>query len=398
MKLQSVNNLENKKQRFFVRVDYNVPLKNGVIVNDFKIKQSLKTIDYILSHGGKVILATHLGRPKLETNNHVDPSLSTKIIQEWLEKTGYTVDYEPDLLKAKMRSYEHPSHLLLLENLRFFKGEKARDKDFANLLADLADSYVNEAFSMIHRIDTSMVLLPEQFLPECRSIGFNVETELAGLAQLKESPKQPFLLILGGIKAKEKLSLLENIMIKSEKNRPNKIMIGGGLAQAFFRAQGINAGIKIIDDEAIENARQLIAHYKNSILLPTDALVKHDNAFKTCLITEIPDNAQFVDIGPLTIAAFTQKIKHAQSIFSGGTMGMYETDGCQNGTRSVIEAITTNNSAYSVVGGGDAVAAAQIFDYHNNINFLSTGGGATLAYLGVEDDKDLPSLKILRQS
>lgn len=396
MKLQSVKNLDCKKKRIFVRVDYNIPLKDHQITNDFKITQSLKTIDHIIDHGGKVILATHIGRPKLDGPNYFDQARSTKIIQQWLEQHGYTVDYEPDLLIAKTRSFEHFSHLLLLENLRFFKGEKNHDNDFAAMLANVADAYVNEAFGMIHRTDTSMVLLPKQFLPERRSIGFHLEKELTGLAPLKESPKHPFIVILGGIKAKDKLSLLKNLIAKTERNRPDRVLIGGGLAQAFFRAQGLNAGTLIIDDEAIQSAHELLAHHQHSIMLPQDAIVKHNDTLTTCLVANIPHDAQFVDIGPLSRIAFTQEIGRAQSIFAGGTMGMYESAGCEEGTQSIIEAIA-NSSAYSVVGGGDAVAAAQTFDHHGRISFLSTGGGATLAYLGIQNDHELPALHVLMQ-
>ncbi|MFH1831568.1 MAG: phosphoglycerate kinase, partial [bacterium] len=228
MRIKTIKDINLKRMRVFLRADMNVPLENrtqasplatpglGAILDDFRIRATLPTIDYIIKNGGKVILATHMGQPNAEKKtNFFDENLSTKILATWLKNHGYEVDYEVDLLLAQKKSYQHPKHILLLENLRFFNGEKALDIEFAELLADLGDVYINDAFGLIHRPDTSITILPEQFIESNRAAGLLIEQEITHLNKLKQTPEQPFIIVLGGNKIDTKIDLL-NAYLEAE--------------------------------------------------------------------------------------------------------------------------------------------------------------------------------------
>jgi len=428
MKLRLLENIDPEKiqnKRVFLRADLNIPIKtcpgldpgacpgldpgNKKIIHDYRIKALLPTIDFIHKHGGKVILATHIGRPDAHSKtNFFDPKLSTNIITQYLEHNNYQVEYEKDLLHAQTKSMHHTKHILLLENMRFFNGETEPDNSlFAELLAKLADIYVNDAFGLIHRNDTSVTLLAEQFEPENRFAGLLIKKELTELDKIK-TPKQPFIVLLGGNKMRDKIKLLEALLPEaqstnktpndSSKNKPHAILIGGALAHVFLKAQGIAIGRSLCDEKSIPLAQTFLERaQKNNIpiLLPQDMhVLTQTNPPKTsvCPINELPHNALCIDIGPETIKAYTNALQKADTIFSNGTMGAYENPAGQTGTKKMLEAVA-RSEAYTVIGGGDAVAATHMFGFQNDINFLSTGGGATLAYLGSRNpEKDFLTL------
>lgn len=332
--------------KVFLRADLNVPTKDKKIVQDYRLHAILPTINEIKKAGNKIILATHIGRPPAaDHTNFFDENLSTKILVPWFEQHGYEIEYEMDLLKAIEKSKQHPKKILLLENLRFFNGERQTNLEFAQLLAQLADSYVNDAFGLLHRNDTSVTLLPEQFPPDKRSFGLLVKKELQELTKLKENPEQPYIVILGGNKSETKLKLLHKLLEQPESTRPEKILLNGLLAQALTQPP-----------------------HKN-VLLPID--------------TQTDRNNNIFDIGPKTIELFKKEIARAKTIFANGTMGAYEQPEYETGSKAILQAIA-DSSAYTVIGGGDAVAATFQFGLEKKMDFLSTGGGATLAFLAEE--------------
>jgi phosphoglycerate kinase len=399
IKIPSLKNLDLKHKRVFVRADLNVPLENKRIIQDHRLESIIPTIKYIQENGGKIILATHIGRPQAQSqSNFFDKNLSTEILAEWFKQKGFNVRQKKDLIKAELFSHENFSEILLLENLRFFNGEQGNPKEreiFANLLRKLADIYVNDAFALIHRDDTSVTLLPEKF--EVKAFGFLVEKEIQELSKLKENPAKPFIIVLGGNKIKDKIELLENFLNVEEKNRPNSIIIGGAIAYTFLKAQGFNLGKSIVENEFLDFTKNFLkkAQKQNiNILLPLDHLVTENNEnLNYCTSEKIPANGICVDIGPETINFFEKTILSAKTIFANGSMGIYTKPEFAVGTQKVLQTIA-DSSAYKVAGGGDCVAAVEMFKLESKFNFLSTGGGATLAFLGAKNPwNELPALR-----
>ncbi len=349
-----LKNLDLTGKRVFLRADLNIPLhsnslQNKKILNSYKLESIKPTIDYIQENGGKVILATHIGRPNaLSRTNFFDENLSTKLLVPWFEQAGYEVEYEIDLKQAIKKSKQDFSKILLLENLRFFNGEQQTNLPFAKLLAQCADVYINDAFGVMHRSDTSITLLPKQFKPENRAYGLLVEKEIETLTKLKTNPEQPFIVVLGGNKIETKMPLLESLLEQPKESRVRSILIGGAIA-------------KSIGKDFLSKAKSLGVN----VLLPEDYL---------------KINNYIIDIGPKTIERFKQEIAQAKTIFTNGPMGIYEEKESATGSREILQAIAQTN-AYTVVGGGDAVAATNKFGLENQMDFLSTGGGATLAFL-----------------
>lgn len=384
--LPLITDIPLQGKRVFLRADLNVPLENGSIANDHRLQALLPTIDYIQTHGGKVILATHIGRPPASRErNYFDETLSTKNLIPWFEKKGKKVTYEGDLRKAIDASHQNRNEILLLENLRFFNGEKEVNIEFAELLADLADIYINDAFGMLHRSDTSVTLLPEIMHPRpcerLRLVGFGllVQKEIEALTNIKAG--QP-LLVLGGSKIKTKLPMLKSFLEQPEKKRVKTILIGGAIANSFLATPSPLA------HELLELAKT----YNVTIHLPVDVLAADGTIHDA---SSIEDPEAIVDIGPKTIALFQEEIKKAPLIFTNGTMGIYE-EGFVDGTQKILEAIGTS-ATYSVIGGGDAVAAAYTFGLKDTFDFLSTGGGATLAFLGSKSIEEFRTVEAMRK-
>ena len=346
--MKKLNQIKLTGKRVFLRADLNVPLKDNLhektIAQDHRLQATLPTIDYIQEHGGKVILATHIGRPPAATEkNFFDENLSTKLLIPWFEQHGYTIDYEIDLLKAIEKSKQHPDRILLLENLRFFNGEQQTNNEFAQLLAQSGNVYINDAFGVLHRNDTSVTLLPKQFDNDHRAFGLLVEKELETLTILKKNPTQPYVVVLGGSKATTKLPVLEKLIDAPLVARPQSILVGGLVASQ-------------ISQEIVHKAKQ----NNVNLMLPIDrCTIPKKNAVPTVYeIDAIPPDDMIVDIGPKTIELFSEEIAHAKTIFANGTMGVYEDKRYETGSKKILQAIA-NTDATSIIGGGDAGSVFQ---------------------------------------
>lgn len=364
MNIAKIQTLDLKHKRVFLRADLNTPLKNKKILQDFKLHSILPTIDHILKNGGKVILATHIGQPDAKSQtNFFDENLSTKILQPWFEKNGYKIKYEIDLKKAELESKQNFSEILLLENLRFFNGEKEHNLEFAQMLATLGDIYVNDAFGACHRNNTSMTLVPELFNKKNKAFGLLIQKEIENLNKLKNNIQQPFTIVLGGNKIKDKIKLLENFITQ---NKVKSILLGGAVTNSLLN--------KKETDLVQSNVK---------IFLPQD-FIKVDN--------------KNVDIGYKTIKTFEEEIGKAKTIFANGPMGIYEKKESKTGTQKILNKIA-NSNAFTVIGGGDIVAATFLFNLEKKINFLSTGGGATLFFLSCKNPlEQMPGLRSIIKS
>lgn len=402
MPLLSLKTCNFDRKKVFLRADLNVPLKNNSIIDDKRLQAILPTLQYLIKQNAHIILATHIGNPKLATISTSErESFSTKHLVPWFTQKGITVLYASDMQAAHNLMKQAGSGIILLENLRLFAGEKSHDPDFAKELASLADCYVNDAFGTLHRADTSITLVPKQFKPTDRAIGFCVEREMAELNMLKMTPQQPFMLVLGGAKLEDKIPLIRKYIASPLSQRPTCIIIGGALAIPFIKAQ--NPAIQNLEcsPELITLAQEICRQaqaYNVTLLLPNDLAISQgslDQPAHIYPISQIPPGGECVDIGPSSIVTFCQALAEAKTIFANGTMGMYEYPAYQAGCKAVISALA-HADAYTVIGGGDCAAAAHTFGLENDIDFISTGGGATLAYLAAHDPfAELPGLAAL---
>lgn len=385
MNIHGINAIPLSNQRILLRADLNVPLDGTVIRDDYRLQAIIPTINALLRQGCKIILATHLGHPHAHTRtNYFDPDLSTNHLLSWFTKRGYTIELERDLLMAQKKSFQHQGSILLLENLRFFNGETEFNSTFAGLLATLADVYVNDAFSLCHRNDTSITLLPQQFVPEKRCMGLRMEQELNTLSSFKENPSRTYVMLLGGKKTADKIKLLLEVLTLEPHERPQHILLGGALANTFIKAQGSRIGISLVDDSMLEVCQQFLTQSATAgitVHLPTDFQVCMPNgAFITSTISNLPINGSIVDIGPDTIETYRLLMVSAARVFANGTMGIYEHPETAHGTQATLQAIADCQGS-TIIGGGDAIAAVNRFNLQGKIDFMSTGGGATLAFL-----------------
>jgi len=400
-----IKDLDLTGERILLRLDLNVPVVGNKIINDHKIKQALPTIDMLQKKGAKVIIMTHIGRPK-----EYPPGFSTKHLIPWFKQNGYVAQFEPNFDKAKMESYKNPNDILLLENLRFFDGEQNEghftifaqdiaiigDKQdvkahlFAKNLADIGDYYVNDAFGAMHRHDTSITLVPQLFDPKKRFLGPLVERESLMLSKLVKNPEQPFTLIMGGGKIKDKLPLLAKLVDKVD-----TILLCPAIVFTFSKFLGKKIGKSLVDDSVISIVPDILKKAQEkgvNILFPLDYQAATDNFNGPLSYTEseaIEHNHVGVSIGPKTEGYFKDEILKSKTIFFNGAFGNMNKNKTLEGMKHILEAMGEING-FSVVGGGDSVAVANMFGIANKIDYLSTGGGATLTYVsGLE----LPGLK-----
>jgi phosphoglycerate kinase len=377
-----------KNNRVFVRADLNIPLAHGKIINDFRLTSILPTINFILDHHGSIVLATHIGEPK---NNN--PILSTKILVPWFEQHGYSIEFIEDIATISPLKIM-PKHILLLENLRFFPGEKNGDPFFAKQLANTAYYYINDAFGVSHRNDCSVTLLPYEFPENRRSIGLLIEKELQALNMLKNNPPRPFIAILGGKKIKDKIPLIHNLL-----NKVDTLLLCPALCFSFLKSLGKPVGQSLIDDSMLAMCKTIILKAESSntpCLFPVDYQVAYDNQrkeqvdgpFSIVPANKFPHNAIGISIGPKTVELFAAEINQAKTIFLNCAMGFANKPETQESTKDIINAMATS-SAKTVIAGGDSVDIALNTKNYQLINHLSTGGGAALAYLS---DTLLPGL------
>ncbi|MFT6765274.1 MAG: phosphoglycerate kinase [Alteromonas naphthalenivorans] len=365
-----------KNKRVILRADLNVPRKpDGSIASDFRIKALLPTINLILKKGGKVILLTHCGRPVKKSKK-----LSTKTLVDWFKKNDYHAVFAPTVEKAQSMSTKDNNNIVIVENLRFFDGEQTEDKTFAQELAALGDYYVNDAFALLHRNNTSITLLPKLFAPNKRTIGLLIEKELCELDALMQKSKSPFVILQGGIKGSTKLLLLQTLLDKAD-----TILISTPLCFSFLKAQNKNVGASFTEDGLLPHIEKFLqaAKEKNvNVVLPIDYQVSSKSFYEPHVlreVTSIQNNDTGVSIGPKTAVLFSNYIKKAKTVFANGLPGNYVYPETLEGTRMLLQALRQTNGLH-ILAGGDSVALVEKLGF-NDVEYLSTGGGATLAYL-----------------
>ncbi len=389
MDKKTIRDIDPKGKRVFVRVDFNVPLEQGRITDDTRIRAALPTLGDLLERGAGLIVASHLGRPK----GQVKPELSLAPVAERLEELlGRAVKMVGDCIGAEVEAAAKamkPGEVILLENLRFHPEEEKGEESFARQLAGLADIYVNDAFGAAHRAHASTTAMA-RFLPAVA--GLLVEKEVQVLTQLLESPERPYVAILGGVKAK--IGVLENLIKKVD-----VLIIGGGQAYTFLKAKGLDIGKSVFDDEAFDLANRIIAETaggRPKLMLPTDVVItselKEDAPRRIVSVEEIPADWMGADIGPQTRAQFAQAVKEAKTIFWNGPMGVFEIAPLAEGTRALAQAVA-DSAAYSVIGGGDVVAAIEQSGFAGGMSHVCTGGGASLEFL---EGRELPGIAALQ--
>lgn len=373
---KTIKDIDVKGKRVLVRVDFNVPLKDGVVGDDTRIRGALPTIQYLLDHGAAVILCSHLGRPK----GTADPKYSMKPVAEYLSKLmGKPVAFATDCVGPAAEESAKaikPGDVLVLENTRYHNEEEANDPEFSRQLASLADLYVNDAFGSAHRAHTSTEGVTK-YLPGVS--GFLMEKEIQYLGQAIDNPKRPFVAILGGAKISDKIGVIKNLLTKAD-----NILIGGGMANTFFKAQGYPLADSLVEDEALETARELLEISGTKLRLPVDVVIgdKFDEAaaFQVVPMGPIPDGWRILDIGPETVENFGKVVASAGTVVWNGPMGVFEFPNFAKGTFGVAKAVAESD-AVSVIGGGDSVSAIQKSGLTDKITHISTGGGASLEML-----------------
>jgi phosphoglycerate kinase len=393
MAINSIDDIALKGKRVFVRVDFNVPMKEGVISDDTRIRSAVPTFEKILSEGGSIIAASHLGRPK----GGPDPAFSLLPVAGKLQEImGVKVVMSPEVVgetTSRLARELKPGEILLLENVRFASGETKNDPVLSKELAALADVYVNDAFGSCHRAHSSTAGMAEFFPREARGVGYLMQKEVKAFERVLHSPERPFVAILGGAKVSDKISVIENLLPKVD-----RMLIGGAMAYTFLRAQGIGVGGSLVEEDRIELAASLLKAAKGlgvEFLLPSDHLVASDLAEGVApIVTEgaaVPQGMKAFDIGPVTVESYKKALEGAKTVVWNGPMGVFENPAFAAGTFAVAEAVA-NCGGYTVVGGGDSVSAVKKSGNAKKISHVSTGGGASLELL---EGKVLPGIAAL---
>jgi phosphoglycerate kinase len=402
--MQTINDFNFNNERALIRVDFNVPLdKNYIITDDTRIRAALPTIKKIINDGGSVVLMSHLGRPlkKLKEDGSIDyEKFSLKhIVKHVSELLQIEVQFANDCISENALNASKnlkSGEVLLLENTRFYKEEEKGDEAFSKKLAQHGTIYVNDAFGTAHRAHASTTIVANFFEKDKKCFGLLMAAELENANKVMHQAEKPFTAILGGAKVSDKILIIENLL-----SIANNIVIGGGMAYTFFKAQGGNVGNSLVEEDKLDLALEILEKAKQKnvhIILPKDSIIadKFDNSANTQIANnfEIPDNWLGLDIGDNAIQEISEVIKNSKTILWNGPMGVFEMEKFQNGTKQIALSIVaaTANGAFSLVGGGDSVAAVNKFDLANKVSYVSTGGGAMLEYF---EGKTLPGVAAL---
>jgi len=395
--MNSIEDLNLASKRVLVRLDLNVPLDSeGHVTDNTRILGALPTIKHLLNSDCKVVLMSHLGRPKGERKKEF--SLS-QIVSDLAEALKTTVQFSSDCIGEEARNLSHSlkdGEVLLLENLRYHSEETSGDEEFAKQLSELADVYINDAFGTAHRNHASTAVIAQYFDSDSKAMGFLMNTEMEASKRLLTNPEKDFVAITGGAKVSDKILILDNLI-----GRADHIIIGGGMAFTFLKAKGGTIGKSLCEDDRMELALELMQKAEKlgtKLHLPSDVVAADDFApdanTKICNSSSIDSSYMGLDIGPQSILAFTELIKSSKSILWNGPMGVFEMEAFAKGTKSVAEAVAdaTDKGAYSLIGGGDSAAAVNQFGFQNRVSHVSTGGGALLELF---EGKILPGIAAL---
>ena len=393
--LRSISDLDDIQyygKKVLVRVDFNITINNGAVTEDYRIRSAIPTIEYLIKRGAKVILASHLGRPKFRDHNNTLAPVAVRLKEILNRNVDFIDDCIGPEVQAKIDKLNYGS-ILLLENLRYYSEEQDNDPEFSKSISSLADIYVNDAFSTSHRKHASTYGAVKNF--EIRLSGFSLKKEIEYLSMIRYNPKKPFTLVIGGSKIKDKIGALENLLPKAD-----KLLIGGAAAYTFLKAKGFKIGNSLFDEEHYDWVKKALSSYGDKILLPVDHIVSsEENSFST-VTGDIPDGMSGFDIGNETSMMFSSEIggNGFGTIFWNGPMGMFEVGQFSAGTMSVAKsmALAFWRGAMTLVGGGDSIAALKKSGVsENEVTHLSTGGGATLRFLA--GDK-MPGIEALERA
>ena len=397
MAKQTVRDLDVKGKRVIVRVDFNVPLKEGEITNDNRITAALPTINYLIEHGAKVILMSHLGKV-----DHKDPEKCeadkkknnmAPIAERLAELVNAKVTFIPETKGAELEKAVadmKEQEIVLIQNTRYEKGESKNDPVLAAYWAKLGDLFVSDAFGSVHRAHASTVGIAEILPNAC---GFLVEKEVDMLGKAVDSPERPFVAIIGGAKVSDKIAVVDNLLKKAD-----KVIIGGGMAYTFMKAMGGSIGTSLLEEDKVELAKEYLEKAKDKLILPVDNVCAdafaEDANKQVCKSGQIPDGWMGLDIGPETIELFKKTLQGAKTVVWNGPMGVFEMKPFATGTLEVCKAISELPEATTVIGGGDSAAAAISLGFKEKFSHISTGGGASLEYM---EGKELPGIAVIQE-
>ena len=388
--MKTIRDFELNNKKVIIRVDFNVPMKDGVITDDTRIKESLETINYAIDKGAKVILLSHLGRVKEESDlekNNLYP-VAVRLSKLLNKKVLFSNHTRGKILEDRINNMNN-GEVLLIQNTRYEdlvgKKESSNDQELGKYWASLGDIYINDAFGTSHRAHASNVGIASN-LPS--GIGFLIEKELNAFNKVLTNPDKPLTVILGGAKVKDKIGVIKNLV-----NVADYILIGGGMAYTFLKATGINIGKSLLDEESIDFCKEMLEKHKDKIILPIDSVNATDinESGRTCFINEIKDNEMGLDIGYNTVKLFKTYLENSKTIIWNGPVGMFEQEEFNKGTIGICE-ILKNLDAIKIIGGGDTASAIINLGYKDYMTHISTGGGASLELL---EGKKLPGIEVI---